>query len=461
MDSCGKMRKKNLDYGGRKMMGISEIRQTERNLMKTLVWRLFFCLFLSAGFLLGALLSARSGRSVQKAWAAENTADGIVRSGPGYSGPEGELHGIWISYLVWNSLPKEEKAFQAAVDQMFERCREWGMNAVFVHVRSHGDAMYPSSLFPWSKFASGTQGQNPGYDPLSYMVQSAHARGLQFHAWVNPYRITGYQMSWEEVSDQSPAKRWLSDSDASNDRNVLKQDGTWYYNPASETVKQMVIDGVMEVVRGYDVDGIHFDDYFYPDVDDRSESRWFDYPEYQKSGSSKTSAQWRRDQVSDLVSRVYKAVKEAKPSVIFGISPQGYLANLRSDTALFVDIDRWLSQDGFVDYIMPQLYWGFEAKTSDGKIAPFAFSENLKSWTELVKKGHAKLYLGLGMYRAGTNVKDNNEVSEWLRYDDVISRQVQAGRNSGFVSGYCFYSYDSFLEETAAKEKAHLLPLLK
>ena len=187
----------------------------------------------------------------------------------GLSGDSGELKGVWIPYLIWNQLPKEQGAFQAAVDQMFDNCRSWGLNAVFVHVRSHGDAVYPSSIFPWSKFSGG----NPGYDPLAYMIESAHARGLKFHAWINPYRITGYLMSWDEVSPDSPAKRWLSDGDASNDRYVLVHDNAYYYNPSAEEVKKMVTDGVAEIVRGYNVDGIHFDDYFYPELNDESEGR--------------------------------------------------------------------------------------------------------------------------------------------------------------------------------------------
>lgn len=430
----------------------------KKNPVRWLFCRFLLCLVLLTGFFCGSRLAEKWNGS--ESLAAEGV-DSIVRSGPGYFGEDGELHGVWISYLTWNSLPKEEQAFQAAVDQMFDHCKSWGMNAVFVHVRSHGDAMYPSDYAPWSKFASGIQGKSPGYDPLSYMIQSARARGLKFHAWFNPYRITGYQMTWDEVSADSPAKKWLADGDTSNDRNVLQQDGSWYYNPSSEAVKQMVVGCVTEVLKKYDVDGIHFDDYFYPGVDDSLESRWFDYPEYQKSGSTKTAAQWRRDQVSDLVARVYRAVKAEKPSVTFGISPQGYFGNLRSDTKLFTDIDRWLTQDGYVDYIMPQLYWGFEAKTSDGKKAAFAFQENLNAWTSLVKKGHARLYLGLAMYRAGTDVKDYNEVSEWLTHEDIISRQVLAGRAGGVVSGYCFYSYESFLEQAARQEKSHLLPLLK
>lgn len=375
--------------------------------------------------------------------------------------PDEELRGVWISYLIWNNLPKDKAGFQKAVNQMFDNCKSWGMNAVFVHARSHSDAMYPSSYYPWSKFASGKQGTALGYDPMAYMIQAAHERGLQFHAWFNPYRITGYLMPWEEVSEKSPAKIWLSDGDASNDRWVLKHDGAYYYNPSVKQVKDMVIQGVMEVVNNYEVDGIHFDDYFYPELDDSNPARWFDKPEYLAGDTRIRLAQWRRDQVSELVYGVNQAVKESKPNMLFGISPQGYVTHLRSDKKLFVDIDRWMSQDGFVDYIMPQLYWGFETKTAAGEAAPYAYQNNLNTWIALKRKGSVKLYLGLGMYRAGTDVKDYNATSEWLTHSDIMKRQVEAGRRSGEIAGYAFYSYDSFLQPEAQQEVRNLLPLLR
>ena len=397
---------------------------------------------------------------------AAKTAYGMDRTAAGPYHPDtrvqtDEMKGVWISYLIWNQLPKEKTAFQKAVDEMFDNCSSWGMNAVFVHVRSHGDAMYPSSVFPWSKFAGKRQVKSPGYDPLSYMIESAHARGLKFHAWINPYRVTGYLMPWEEVSADSPAKRWLTDTETFNDRYVLKHDNAYYYNPSVEEVKRLVVNGVLEIVKNYEIDGIHFDDYFYPEINDELEEYWFDRPEYLASGSKETIVQWRRNHVSDLVSRVYQTVKAEKPQVLFGISPQGYVEHLRSETGLFVDIDRWMSQAGYVDYIMPQLYWGFETKTAAGEPAPYAYEQNLATWLNLKKKGPVTLYLGLGLFRAGTDVKDYNEVSEWLRRDDVIGRQVSVGRQKGEVKGYCFYSYDSFLQPEAQKEVANLLPLLK
>ncbi len=375
--------------------------------------------------------------------------------------PSDELRGVWISYLDWEKLPADEPGFQREVDKILQRCADLKMNAVFVHVRADSDAMYPSSYYPWSRFITGTQGQDPGFDPLEYFVEAAHARGLQFHAWINPYRVTGYLNTWEQVCDQSPAKKWLSDDNAANDRWVLKQNGAYYLNPAVPEVRQLIIDGVCEVVDKYPVDGIHFDDYFYPEVDNNNPNRWFDKPEYDGAGSRLSITEWRRDNINQLVRGVYHAVKERRPLVQFGISPEGYVAHLRSDTRLFVDVDTWLSNDGYIDYIMPQIYWGFEHKLSDGSPAPFAFSNNLNTWLSLKEKGNVRLYLGLAMYKTGSNSRDNNQIPEWLRRDDIMKRQVESGRATGQVSGYCFYAYSSFQEEACQREVENLLSVFQ
>ncbi len=414
-----------------------------------------------SGFLPGSdsfgTLKAAAG--IRSAVSADRIKEAAETTGPGAD--SGELKGVWISYLEWDAMPRTEAAFRQAADKMLDNCVSWGMNAIFLHAHSHTDAYYPSDILPWSKFVSNVQGEGPGFDPFGYFVSAAHARGLQVHAWFNPYRITGYQMSWEEVSSQSPVKQWLTDSTEENDRWVLKQGGEYYLNPAIPQVQELVVSSVKEVLQKYDVEGIHFDDYFYPSLDDSQPETWFDKPEYDQSGSPLSIANWRRENVNQLIQKVNLGVKEVKPSAVFGISPQGYLGNLRSDTSMFTDIDKWLASDQYVDYIMPQLYWGFEAKTSDKNPASFAFEKNLSSWIQLKEKGPVKLYLGLAMYRAGTNVSDNNEVSEWIRCQDILKRQVEAGRKSGKVSGYCFFSYRSFLEEAAAKEVENLGTVLK
>jgi len=368
----------------------------------------------------------------------------------------GELDAMWISYLEYMEMPKDEAGFKAAIDKMFDRCVDLGMNAVIVHVRSHCDAMYPSQYYPWSSFASGTQGVDPGYDPLKYMISAAHSRGLEFHAWLNPYRVTGYGNYWNQVAASNPAKVWLSDNDTSNDRWVLLHKGEYYLNPSIPQVRQMVVDGVKEIVSNYDVDGIHFDDYFYPSVNDSDPSLYFDKPEYDTSGSTLSIADWRRNNVNMLVKDVYAAVKEINPNIEFGISPAGNVDNLRRDNAYFADVDTWLSNPGYVDYIMPQLYWGFERRDSSGNIATYAYENNLKTWISLAAKGNAKLYIGLNMANAGTDVSDNNSVSEWLRYDDIIARQVLAARATGKVDGFAFFRYAIFNKSEAQKEVSNL-----
>ncbi len=375
----------------------------------------------------------------------------------GESAPrDGELDAMWISYLEYMAMPKDEAGFKAAVDSMFDRCAALGMNAVIVHVRSHCDAMYPSKYYPWSLFASGTQGVNPGYDPLEYMVSAAHSRGLEFHAWLNPYRVTGYGNYWSQVAASNPAKGWLSDNDPSNDRWVLLHKGEYYLNPSVPQVRQMVADGVKEIVSNYDVDGVHFDDYFYPSLNNSDPSLWFDKPEYDASSSNSSIANWRRNNVNMLVRDVYTAVKDIDSSVEFGISPSGNVDNLRRNDANFVDVDTWLSNSGYLDYIMPQLYWGFERKDSSGNTAPYAYENNLNTWISLASRGDAKLYIGLNMANAGTNVSDNNPVSEWLRYNDVIARQVQTARETGKVDGFAFFRYAIFDKSEAQKEISNL-----
>ena len=388
---------------------------------------------------------------------------GLKTAGTGEpeGGPSQELRGVWISYLDWEKLPADENGFKAGVDQILDRCVELKMNAVFVQVRPDADAMYPSEYFPWSRFVTGTQGKDPGYDPLAYFVQAAHRRRLQFHAWINPYRVTGYLNRWNQVSEQSFVRQWLSDSDITNDRWVLKHNGEYYLNPAVEEVRWRIIEGVREIVEHYDVDGIHFDDYFYPEVNNEDENKWFDKPEYDASGSSSNISDWRRENINQLIQEVYQAVKSTKPHVQFGISPEGYVEHLRSDNRLFADVDTWMSQDGYVDYIMPQIYWGFEHKLSDGSPAPFAFSNNLKTWIQLKKKGNTRLYLGLAMYKTGSGSTDNNAVPEWLRRNDIIKRQVQEGRESGQISGYCFYAYSSFQEPACQEEVANSMKVFQ
>ena len=370
--------------------------------------------------------------------------------------PTDEVRAMWISYLEFGSNAKTEAEFTSKVTTMFDKCVEYGMNTVIVQVRPFSDAMYPSSYFPWSKYVSGTMGTAPGYDPLQIMVAQAHARGLKIQAWLNPYRITSGSTSVAALPDGHPAKTWRESADASTNRCVLTFDGNLYYNPSKEEVKQLIINGVSEIVQNYEIDGIHFDDYFYPSLKTGYASN-FDSQEYSQYCSASTATgtspvgivQWRRNNVNDLVQRVYSSIKAIKPACEFGISPAGNLDNLSSNSAYYVDVATWMANTGYVDYICPQIYWSFQNAT-----CPYA--KTVDRWAALKTNPNVKLYIGVAVYRAGTSIE-----AEWKNSSDVLKRQIEYGRSVSAVNGFGFYRYDSFQAKSAQAEVANLLPILK
>lgn len=361
----------------------------------------------------------------------------------------GELRGVWFSYLDWQNMPTDEAGFKAAADKVMADIRKNGMNAIFCHVHSHSDAYYPSSVLPPSKFLPG----NGRFDALQYMIDSAHRHGLSFHAWFNPYRVTGYQMKWSDVPAGSIVKQWY----ASGSRNVLLFNGSYYLNPAQPAVRDLVVSSIREVLTKYAIDGVQFDDYFYPDLGKDAATN-FDYPEYQLSGGNASITEWRKANVSALIAAVHQIVHAVRPSAVFGVSPVGPLRNLRSEKSYFVDIDTWMSHTGYVDYVLPQIYFDFEQKTGSGVASDAAYATCLDSWLQLQQKtgGKVKLYIGLALYKCGTNSWDGNAKPEWLRRSDVLLREVQLARQSGQVSGFGIYAYQNFDDAAAQAELTNL-----
>ena len=196
-----------------------------------------------------------------------------------------EFRAVWIAYYDYKDITEKDKeSFTKAIGEMFDNVVDMGMNAVVVHVRPFGDAMYKSKYYPWSFYAAGQQGVSPGYDPLKIMVKEAHDRGLEIHAWLNPYRVTSTWNGGTDVttlSKKNQARKWLTNKSTKDDRYVLSYGGALYYNPSVSAVRKLIVNGVKEIVKNYDVDGIHFDDYFYPDLDKGYETN-FDAPEYEK-----------------------------------------------------------------------------------------------------------------------------------------------------------------------------------
>lgn len=365
-----------------------------------------------------------------------------------------ELRAMWISYLEFDAYldtyTPNKKNFTTFMNHIYDKCVENHMNAVIVHVRPFGDAIYNSEYFPWSQYISGKQGKNPGFDPLTIMIEEAHKRNLEFHAWLNPYRVS-FDTSYTKLSADNPARKWHNNS--ATKRNVLSYGGKLYYNPAKAEVQKLIINGAKEIVDRYDVDGIHFDDYFYPSFSSGNVKTAFDAKEYDsykkariaEGKSYKSIYNWRRANVNKLVSGIYSAVKNSKSEVKFGISPAGNIDNLKSNYSYYVDIDTWLNNQGYVDYIMPQIYWGFTHKTA-------AYDDVLNRWIKLNKKGIADLYVGVGAYKVGMAKSSSySDWEEWQKDKDVLKKQITYGRKTGKVGGYAFFSYEYFDTDSKIK----------
>lgn len=371
-----------------------------------------------------------------------------------------ELKGVWISYLEFANYGRNgftDESFKNTIDTMFDNVVSLDMNAVIVQVRPFGDAMYESEYFPWSRYISGTQGKDPGltFDPLEYMVEAAHDRGLAFHAWLNPYRVTTATTNYKTLSEDNPARVWHEDDDDQNDRNVLSFGGNLYYNPASLEVQELIINGIKEIVEGYDVDGIHFDDYFYPALGSKYASIFdsIEYEEYKEEvlendENPLTIADWRRENVNTLIRNVYSSIKELDETVEFGISPGGFYDSLVSNLGYYVDYKTWMASDEYIDYICPQIYWSFSHPT-------YPYAKTLDAWLSFRTSPTVKMYVGIANYKAGSNLE-----KEWKEDEDVLKKQIEYGRESGLVDGFMFFRYDFFYNKVTKMAVDSLLEIL-
>ena len=321
-------------------------------------------------FLLGAGAAAcvAAGLALRRGTfpaAADSTPEPPADPNPAL--PAGEWRAVWVSYLEWAAMDfSTEDAFRAGVVQLLDNCTGLGLNTVLAQVRPFGDALYRSALFPWSHLCTGVQGQDPGFDPLDVLLTEAHARGLSLEAWVNPYRL-------RSSASMPPAIAENSLLNAHPEWVCTVNEGA-YLNPAIPEAADYVVQGVAELVQNYAVDGIHFDDYFYPTTDPS-----IDAAQFAASGETDLTA-WRRANVTRLVKAVHDAVKAADPTLRFGVSPQGNPDNDRNEQ--YTDLSVWLTASGadaVVDYLCPQIYWGYGYTLSSGSTR-FAFENITAEW---------------------------------------------------------------------------------
>lgn len=332
---------------------------------------------------------------------------------------EQNIQGVWVSVYDMDFLKNDESNFEVCAENMFKDIAKKNFNNVFLQVRPFSDALYDSEIFPWSSYLTGVQGQDPGFDPLKIMIEKAHNYNLKLHAWINPYRIL-YGNDTTKICKDNPAYEMIQ----SKDDSVFVCESGIFYNPSSMKVQKLILDGIREIVKNYDVDGIHIDDYFYPVTSDE-----IDKAQYEKYDGELTVDEWRTTNVNSFVSGMYSAVKTIDKNTIVSISPSG---NLESNyTSHFADVRKWLSESGYADWIIPQIYFGFENEYSP-------FEKVLDEWKSLKKNENVSLVIGLALYKCN-KVDENagNGINEWTENSDIIKRQVDLCKDLGFV----LYSY--------------------
>ncbi|MGO4820559.1 MULTISPECIES: glycoside hydrolase family 10 protein [unclassified Flavobacterium] len=356
--------------------------------------------------------------------------------------PKNEFRAVWIATVVNIDWPKAGadpvENQKADFIEILDTYKKLNYNAVIVQIRSVGDAFYPSKLAPWSKYLTGKEGKAPSpyFDPLEWMINETHKRGFEFHAWLNPYRAT-MDLNTAVLSpnhDFYKHPEWM-----------IKYGGKYYYDPALPEVQTHLIAVVDEVVKNYDIDAIHFDDYFYPYKIKGEEFN--DSASFKKYGNGMTIEDWRRLNVNNFVKYVSFAIKNEKPWVQFGISPFGVWRNKSvdpkgSDTQsgqtnyddLFADPMAWMEYS-WVDYILPQLYWSMDHRTA-------SYTKLLKWWAENSK--NTAVYIGNGSYKINT---DSDR--RWFNPTE-IPNQIDVTRSYKNIGGNAFFSAKSFVRNNKA-----------
>ena len=353
-----------------------------------------------------------------------------------------EMRGVWVSYMelsMENESSKTQKAFEDKFTEIAQKCRESGFNTLIVQVRPFCDALYKSSYFPWSHILTGTQGENPQYDALQIMCDICKENNLKIHAWINPYRVS---------SNETPKKLSANNPYIKNSEIGIKTDNGIFLDPSNETAQQLISDGVKEIAENYDVDGIQFDDYFYPTEDESFDKKQYEaYIEKYGKENSMSLDNWRMQNVNTLICKVYRTIKSVDSSVEFGISPQG---NIGNNDGLYADVKSWCTCKGFADYICPQIYFSLENPA-------LTFKDCLDSWTSLDFDENVKLYVGLGGYKAGNGKYDEET---WLLSDSILADEYDILHNNKSVRGFMLYSYSCLEDDTAKKEINNLINAL-
>lgn len=345
------------------------------------------------------------------------------------SNASSELRGVWLSYLEISNLVKgkSESEYRASVETVVSNIKNSKLNTVFYQVRCFSDALYISEKFPSSKYIAEYEGDKLEYDPFGIFIEIANTNAISVHAWVNPFRVS-YSNDIKSLSDKNPAKRFFDSNNKTT--SLLIGEKSIYYNPADESARELILLGIRELIENYKIDGIQFDDYFYPEEKMINDSVLF--KEYRMSGGSLSIEEWRKENINNFVASVYSLIKNYDRDLIFGISPS---ASLEHNEKIFADVKTWCGEEGFIDYVMPQIYYGFQ-----NEIKPFL--EVLEEWGSIKRCKGVSLYCGLASYKCGC--VDENALSgknEWVENSDVLQREYEKLSENKAYSGFSLYSY--------------------
>lgn len=356
--------------------------------------------------------------------------------------PKREFRGAWIQAVNGQFMNMKEADMKQYLLTMLDNLQRANVNAIIFQVRVEGDALYQSALEPWSRYLTGEQGVSPGWDPLAFMVEQAHSRNMELHAWINPYRACTKGTKKMAPNHRSVVKP----------QNFIAYEGQLYFNPSLEENRDFICMVAQDIVSRYDVDGLHIDDYFYPYP---VKGKEFPDAAYFRASGADDIADWRRDNVNKLVKQLHNTVRSVKPWLKFGVSPFGIYRNATKDVPdgsatrglqsyddLYADVLYWI-EEGWVDYCIPQIYWEIGHKAAD-------YEALVSWWAEYAKK--RPLYIGQDVNRTVRAADASNPSRHQLW------RKMQLQRAESSIQGSCLWDaasaannvggYRNILEQT-------------
>ena len=356
---------------------------------------------------------------------------------------EEETRAIFVSYIELNKYIKgnDYEISKRNIRNIIKNIKKLKCNTIILQVRSASDAIYKSNIYPLSLNIVNTE-YDDYYDVLDYFIKESHKSNVKVIAWINPYRIRT-TCDKTTITEKNPAYKYL-------DTDIVYINNGIYYNPSKQETEDLIVKGVEEVLN-YDVDGILFDDYFYPDnnIDKK------DYEEYIKNNEFIEEKDYRLNIVNKMIKRVYKTCKNK--NIKFGISPDGNIDNNYNKN--YADVKSWLKSNEYIDFIMPQIYYGFYNSTRD-------YIKVTKEWENLIENKDIELYIALAFYKVGMEDKyAKSGFNEWIDNDNIIMREILLSRNLKNYKGFSLFRYENIFNEeiytkTSIKEIENLKKIL-